>query len=209
MKRKIYAILIASIILGAGAVVATGTVSDIEFPLFASVIKAKKNTETISAEKFVEYKNIETEISRDAVELKEQCNQHHKEKYLTAEKKSLIQKVFGQWGYMGSPRSQGNIIGSYNGRTIKGSFTNTETRTIDFNVDLARGSFTGNIYIRQQSLSVSDESNIQAVAVVPIYGVYSISNGYITAFWSKGVCEPVLTSTLDQVYDGWFFGEFI
>jgi len=42
MKRKIYAILIASIILGAGAVVATGTVSDIEFPLFASVIKRKR-----------------------------------------------------------------------------------------------------------------------------------------------------------------------
>jgi len=209
MKRKIYAILIASIILGAGAVVATGAVSDIEYPLFASVAKVKKNTETISAEESRECKSIATKVPTNAVELKEQRKVYHEAKYLTAEKKSLIQKVIGQWGYMNSPRSQGNIVGSYNGRTIKGSFTNTEAKKIDFKVDLKRGTFTGNIYIRQQSLSVSDEANIQAVAVVPIYGVYSISNGYITAFWSKGVCEPALTSTLDQVYDGWFFGELI
>ncbi len=209
MKRKICAILIASIILGAGAVVATGTVGDIENLSFASVVKVKKNIETISAEECGEYTTVITKVSTNAVELKEPYDIYRKAEKMTAEKKSLIQKVIGQWGYMNSPRSQGSIVGSYNGRTIKGSFTNTEAKTIDFNVDLARGSFTGNIYIRQQQLSVSDEANIQAVAVVQIYGVYSIFNGYITAFWSKGVCEPVLTSTLDQVYDGWFFGELV
>jgi len=209
MKRKLYAILIASIILGAGAVVATGAVSDIEYPLFASVVKVKKNTETISAKESGEYLTKEKKVSIDTVELKEQYNQYHKTEYLTAEKKSLIQKVIGQWGYMNSPRSQGCIVGVYNRITIKGSFTNTEAKTIDFKIDLKRGTFTGNIYIRQHTISESDEVNIQALAVVPIYGVYSISDGYITAFWSKSVCEPVLTSTLYQVYDGWFFGELI
>ena len=164
MKQKIYTILIASILLGAGAVVATGAVSDLEYPLFASVVKAKKNTETLSSE---ECTTSITKVSTDAVELKEQCKYYHKAKYLTAEKKSLIQKCIGQWGYTNNPRSQGSIVGDYNGLTIKGSFMDLEDETIDFNVDLCRGSFTGNIYIRQQSLSVSDEANIQALGIVP------------------------------------------
>ena len=208
MKRKIYAIIIASIIFGAGAVVATGSISDIEYPSFASVAKVKKNVEAASALESGEYATDLTKVSADAVELKELYKQYCKAKQLTAEKKSLHQKVIGQWGYMNSPQSQGNIIGIYDGRTIKGSFTNTDTKTIDFKVTLHRGRFTGNIYIQQHPVS-ANEANIQAVAVIPIYGAYSISSGYITAFWSKGVCEPPLSSALDQVYEGWFFGELV
>ena len=209
MKRKIYAIIIASIIIGAGAVVATGAVSDIEYPSFASVAKVKKNAETVSVEESGEYTTVVERILIDAVELKEQYKQYYKAKQLTAEKKSLIQKVIGQWGYMNSPRSQGTIVGSYDGKTIKGSFTDTDVKTIDFKVDLFRGTFTGSIYIRQHPVTNTNDANTQAVAVVPIYGSYSISNGYITAFWSKGIQEPVLSSALDQVYDGWFFGELV
>jgi len=209
MKRKIYAILIATIILGAGAVVATGAVNDIENLSFASVVNAKKNSETISTEESIGYKSLETKLSIDSVELREQCKQYHNANYLTAEKKSFFQKVTGQWGYIYNPKSQGNIVGSYNGRTIKGSFTDIEAETIDFKVDLKRSTFSGNIYIYQQSLSVSDKANIQAVSVVPIYGVYSISNGCITAFWSKGIWEPSLSITPDQVFDCWFFGELV
>jgi len=208
MKRKIYAIIVASIIFGAGAVVATGAVNDIEYPSFASVAKMKKNVEAVSIKESGEYTTELTKVSTNAVELKEPYKQYYKAKLLTAEKKSIYRTVIGQWGYMNSHRSQGEIIGSYDGRTIKGSFTNTDTKTIDFKVTLYRGRFTGNIYIQQHPVS-ANEANIKAVAVIPIYGAYSISSGYITAFWSKGVCEPPISSALDQVYEGWFFGELV
>jgi len=208
MKRKIYAILIASIILGAGAVVATGAVSDVKYPSFASVTKMRKNTDTLSTRESGEYITSLTKVSTDAVELKEPYKQYHKEELLTTEKKSFCKKIIGQWGYMNNPQSQGTIVGIYNGKTIKGSYTTTtNNQEIDFKVDLKRSTFSGKIYIRQYRVSLSAETNIPAVAVVPIYGVYSISNGHITAFGSKGIWEPSLSNTPDQVFDCWFFGE--
>lgn len=210
MKRKIYAIIIASIILGAGAVVATGAVNDIEYFSSVSAAKMKKNTDTLSARESKECATVLTKASVDLVELKEPYMQYQKAKLLTAEEKSFYQAVIGQWGYMNNPRSQGDIIGIYNGKMIKGNFGNTKSKTIDFKVNLFRDTFSGSIYIHQHPISISNEADIQAATVVvPIYGAYSISNGYITAFWSKGVCEPSLFSTLDEVYDGWFFGDLV
>ena len=97
--------------------------------------------------------------------------QYQKAKLLTAEEKSFYQTVIGQWGYMNNPRSQGDIIGIYDGRTIKGNFGNTKSKTIDFKVNLFRDTFSGSIYIRQHPISISNEADIQAaVVVVPIYG---------------------------------------
>ena len=208
MKRKIYAILIANIIFGAGVVVATGAIGDIEYPLFTSAKKVKNNTDALSSIESKDYTTALTKVSLNSVKLKEPYLQYKKAKLLNSKEKSFQYKVLGRWGYVNDPISQGNIIGVYDGKMIKGNFGNTKSKTIDFKIYLFRNTFSGSIYIHQQPISNSDKANIQAAAdVIPIYGTYSISDGYITAFWSNGVCKPSPSNILDEVYEGWFFGE--
>ena len=93
MKRKIYAIIIASIILGAGAVVATGAVNDIEYFSSVSAAKMKKSTDTLSARESKDCATVLTKASGDSFESKEPYLQYQKAKLLTAEKKSFYQTV--------------------------------------------------------------------------------------------------------------------
>jgi len=190
MKRKLCAMIIAGILLGAGAVVTTGAVNEFDFSSLASVGTDFEKSGSIST---------------NAVEIQPSYLKEQKGQQLTAEKIHL-QQLIGQWGYLNNPESQGDIIANYNGRTLQGDLIKTDN-PIEFRIELKQRSFTGNIYVRDLSTSNTDTINIQSVGVIPIYGTYSISNGYLTAFWSKGVCEPSLSS--DHQYDGWFFGEIV
>jgi len=209
MKRKLYAIVIASIILGAGAVVATGSVNDIEYPFTFPFVKEKRNIQATSGVEDAEHAIEVTNEITSIVELKEPSKLFPTTLASPDEEKFAYQTVVGQWGYMNNPQSQGDFLGTYDGSMIKGSSTDIEGTTTKYTIDLERGSFTGEILVEQSPSISPNVDNSQSLAIIPIYSTYSISNEYITMFWSKGIEKPILSSADSIVYDGWFFGELL
>ena len=84
-----------------------------------------------------------------------------------------------------------------------------ETQTLV--LKLINGRFTGKLYtgvtaksvVNTNAASVTEVANTASISIM---GVYSITNGYITAFWTNHP-TPTVSSSASQHYDGWFFGE--
>jgi len=206
MKRKIYAILIASIIIGAGAVISTGAVDNTNLTTLNSVKKENKPSNLISSNDNMDFKIILKKIPTEDFELKEQYYQYHKS-IPWKDKKTTHIPIIGRWGYSNNPESEGELIANYDGRKIRGIYSITDTKSISFQVTLYKKTFSGCIYIHQYLKSTENEPITQAFNVISIYGSYCIDDGHITAFWSEGFRIPTYSSIILEEFDFWFFGE--
>lgn len=206
MKRKIFAAIVISLIIGTSAVAIAETTDNIDIPVISAMLKT-----TTSSKKTIE---------------KEQ-------KLLESEAFSMPFKIIGQWGYNNNPEIMGQVSGKKEGNIITMGFSTLENYIYKISVTLNPETrmFSGNVYklysidqVQSDQISISDDSQLtiqrmdenqkefraretikkQHIGTM-IYGTYSITDGTIIVFWTMGI--PIELARENVHYEGWFFGD--
>ena len=202
MKRKIFASIIISLIIGTSVVAIAETTDNIDIPVISEMLKT-----TISSKKTVE---------------KEQ-------KLLEAEAVSIPFKITGQWGYNNNPEIMGHVSGKKEGNIITMSFSTLKNYIYKIRMTLNPETrmFSGTVYelyfidqvqAQADQISISDDSHLtnqkevraretikkQHIGTM-IYGTYSITDRTIIVFWTMGI--PIELALANVHYEGWFFGD--
>jgi hypothetical protein len=205
MKRKIIVLAIIGIIIGAGSLVTAATFTDFKNSPFFLQKSMVKNTAAVSAEKQEQKNSISSADTTKSTTPRVPYKQYQNAQQVTQQKQNVYryQQLTGQWGYLEKPEAIGSITGSLVGKDLKAVWSdrNTPDQEMELQMVLTDTTFSGNICIRKTN---QNAVNTEAIAVIPIYGTYSISDGHITAFWIQGVEQ--LTTNLAPHYEGWFFG---
>lgn len=204
MKQKIISLVVLGIIIGAGSFATASLFTDTEFNSFFLQKLTKQQNTAVSAEK-QEYQpshsSADTTLSSSKAQL---TAQKYQNTYLSTEQQIMNRTldITGQWGLTNNPASQGMISGSIIGTSFQATSSDKNSANyFELTLVLADTTFSGKIIIRKTQ---QNPSNTDATAVIPLYGVYSITDGFIKAFWIHGVDR--LTTNLAPNYEGWFFG---
>jgi hypothetical protein len=203
MNRKIYAILFASLIIGAGEFIATAQQGESNQESPAYELRLSSEQKSISYSEHNKYIEKDTKINAESNPKNQLKTSDDNSEQLQVKSKLLYQKLSGQWGFMNNPISQGSITGYFNGRSLQGIINSDVSYTLI--LELHGETFSGDLLLLPSN---AKQLNTNPIAIMSISGVYSVSNDYITAFWMKGSLEPN-DFVSSPVYDGWFFGEIL
>ena len=220
MKRKIITLMVLGLVIASGAVIASGSLEFADYnPL--QLLTHQKKAVSLSAAAEQQAVTVDrattTAINQNAEQNAQPvtsttiAKNEQNRNQLSAVTIPVSKKIIGQWGYMNTPSPMGRVIGRYQRNQFIGSSTTAAGETQTFVIKLYNGRFTGKLYtgVTAKSVVNSNAASVTEVAntaSIPIIGVYSISNGYITSFWTIHP-TPTVSSSVSQHYDGWFFGE--
>jgi len=203
MKRKIFAVIVISIIIGTSAVAIAETTDNIDIPVISAMLR------TTTASK----KTAEKE-----------------KKLLEAEAVPIPFEITGQWGYNNNPEVMGQVSGKKEGNIITMDFStlknyiykirmtlNPETRMFSgtvyelYFIDQAQAeqiNISNSSHLTSQKMNVNQKEVMTRETIkkhigTMIYGTCSITDGTIIAFWTMGT--PIELANIH--YEGWFFGD--